>query len=38
VFTTTVNLGHTNYFVPRFGGTGVIQLWSDTPAATACTA
>jgi Flp pilus assembly protein TadG len=36
VFTTTLTLAHTNYFVPRYGATGVITLWDETPAATAC--
>jgi hypothetical protein len=36
VFKTALTLGHTNYFVPRYGGTAVIQLWSDKPASTAC--
>jgi Flp pilus assembly protein TadG len=39
VFTSALNLSHINYFIPRFGATGVIRLWSnrDTLAATACT-
>jgi Flp pilus assembly protein TadG len=39
VFTSALNLSHINYFIPRFGATGVIKLWSnkDTLSATACT-
>ena len=37
VFKSALTLSHVNYFVPRFGATGVIQLWSDKPATTACT-
>lgn len=37
VFTTTFNLAHTNYFIPRFGATGVINLEDTSLSTTACT-
>ena len=37
VFTTAFNLSHTNYFVPRYGATGVIQIPSSTLTTTSCT-
>jgi Flp pilus assembly protein TadG len=42
VFTTALNLSHTNYFIPRYGATAVINLTSLTNAgkaltSTACT-
>ncbi|HZY51138.1 MAG TPA: TadE/TadG family type IV pilus assembly protein [Devosia sp.] len=37
VFTTAFNLYHINYFVPRYGATGVIQVPSPTLNSTACT-
>jgi len=36
VFTTALNLYHINYFIPRYGATGVIQLWNTSLVATAC--
>jgi Flp pilus assembly protein TadG len=38
VFTSTLNLAHTNYFVPRFGATDPIDLQTTSLTATACTA
>jgi len=38
VFTSSVTLGHTNYFLPRYGSTTPIDLDTTTLAATACTA
>lgn len=37
VFTTTVNLKHTNYFLPRFGSSAPINLSSTSLANNACT-
>lgn len=37
VFTTTLNLAHTNYFIPRYGATGVINLSTTSLTTTACT-
>ena len=37
VFTSAVNLGHTNYFIPRYGATGVINLSTTSLSSTACT-
>ena len=37
VFTTAFNLYHINYFVPRYGATGVIQIASPGLNTTACT-
>lgn len=39
VFTSALNLSHINYFIPRYGATGVIKLWSNynTLASTTCT-
>jgi len=37
VFTTALNLYHINYFIPRYGATGTIQLWNTSLSATACT-
>lgn len=37
VFTTTFDLYHINYFIPRYGATGVIQLENATVNSTACT-
>jgi len=37
VFKTALNLAHTNYFIPRYGATGVINLSSTSLTATACT-
>ncbi len=37
VFTTALNLNHINYFVPRYGATGVIQIPSPTLTTTSCT-
>jgi Flp pilus assembly protein TadG len=38
VFTTSLTLSHTNYFVPRYGATNVITLWDNNTslATTAC--
>ena len=37
VFTSALNLGHTNYFIERYGATSVIQLWNTSLTSTACT-
>ena len=37
VFTTALNLKHTNYFLPRFGSTEPIDLDTTSLATTACT-
>jgi Flp pilus assembly protein TadG len=37
VFKTSVNLSHTNYFLPRFGSSDVINLQTTSVATTACT-
>ncbi|MEO8757587.1 MAG: TadE/TadG family type IV pilus assembly protein [Devosia sp.] len=37
VFKTPLNLSHTNYFVPRYGGTAVINLQTTSLTTTACT-
>jgi Flp pilus assembly protein TadG len=37
VFTTALNLSHTNYFIPRFGATAVLNLKSLTNASKALT-
>ena len=37
VFTTALDLYHINYFLPRYGATGVIQITSPTLTSTACT-
>jgi len=37
VFTSALNLAHTNYFVPRYGSTAVIDLWDKDLTNTACT-
>jgi Flp pilus assembly protein TadG len=37
VYKTAFNLYHINYFVPRYGATGVIQIPSPTLTSTACT-
>lgn len=37
VYTTSFNLYHINYFVPRYGATGVIQIASPGLNSTACT-
>jgi len=37
VFKSALNLAHTNYFIPRYGATGVINLSSTSLTATACT-
>jgi Flp pilus assembly protein TadG len=37
VFTTALNLSHTNYFLPRFGSTEPIDLDTTALAGTACT-
>ena len=37
IFKTALNLYHVNYFIPRYGATGTIQLDSPTVASTACT-
>jgi Flp pilus assembly protein TadG len=37
VFTSAFNLYHINYFIPRFGATGVIQIPNQTLNSTACT-
>jgi Flp pilus assembly protein TadG len=36
VFTSALNLYHINYFLPRYGATGVLQLWNTSLASTAC--
>ncbi|RYE08927.1 MAG: pilus assembly protein [Hyphomicrobiales bacterium] len=38
VFTTALNLAHTNYLMPRYGSAVPINLQDTTLAATACTA
>jgi Flp pilus assembly protein TadG len=38
VFTTALNLAHTNYFLPRYGATYPIDLETTSLAASACTA
>jgi Flp pilus assembly protein TadG len=38
VFTTALNLGHTNFFMPRFGSTMALNLQTTSLANTACTA
>ncbi len=38
VFTSALNLSHTNYFLPRFGSTQPINLDTTSLTATACTA
>ena len=37
VFNTTLNLSHTNYFIPRYGATNTIKVDSPTVASTSCT-
>ena len=37
VFKNALNLGHTNYFIPRYGATGVINLSTTSWGSTACT-
>ena len=37
VFKAALNLAHTNYFIPRYGATGVINLSSTSLTSTACT-
>ncbi|MGN6683610.1 MAG: TadE/TadG family type IV pilus assembly protein [Devosia sp.] len=37
MFSNTFNLAHTNYFIPRFGATGVINLEDTSLSSTACT-
>jgi Flp pilus assembly protein TadG len=37
VFKNALNLGHTNYFIPRYGATGVINLSTTSLTSTACT-
>lgn len=38
VFTTALNLAHTNYFLPRYGATSPIDLSTTSLATNACTA
>lgn len=38
VFTTALNLAHTNFFIPRYGATFPIDLDTTSLASTACTA
>jgi Flp pilus assembly protein TadG len=38
MFTSALNLGHTNFFLPRYGATYPINLQTAVLAATACTA
>jgi len=38
VFTTALNLAHTNYFLPRYGGAYPINLQTTSLASNACTA
>ena len=37
VFKSALNLAHTNYFIPRYGATGVINLSTTSLTSTACT-
>ena len=37
VFKSNLNLAHTNYFIPRYGATGVINLQTTSLTSTACT-
>jgi Flp pilus assembly protein TadG len=37
VFNTTLNLSHTNYFIPRYGATNTIKVDTPTVASTSCT-
>jgi Flp pilus assembly protein TadG len=37
VFTNTINLNRTNYFIPRYGATNTILIGAQTVLATACT-
>jgi Flp pilus assembly protein TadG len=37
VFTTTLTLAHTNYFIPRYGANDVIQVASPGITSTSCT-
>lgn len=37
VFKSALNLSHTNYFIPRYGATGVINLSTTSLSSTACT-
>ena len=36
VFTTALNLSHTNYFIPRYGATKTIRVAAVTTLDTAC--
>jgi len=36
-FKSALNLAHTNYFIPRYGATGVINLSTTSLTSTACT-
>jgi Flp pilus assembly protein TadG len=37
VFTNTINLNRTNYFIPRYGATNTILIGAQTVLSTACT-
>ncbi len=37
VFTTALTLGHTNYFLPRYGSEDTINLWDKSVADKTCT-